>query len=136
MPELLSPYHSALIAGVVLASLIMLQVLIADVASIKAKHVPGMPITDGHGSFLFRSARALGNTNETLGLFLLTAVLAMAFGARAQWVNALVWAYVAGRAGHMLFYYLRQGLLRSISFGIGLGATFALLLLTLGAAFS
>jgi uncharacterized MAPEG superfamily protein len=136
MPEALLAYHSAFVALVVLASLVMLQVLIADYASIRAKHVPGMPVTSGHTSFHFRSVRALGNTNETLGLFLLVFGLAVLFAARAPWVNALVWAYVAGRAGHMLFYYLRQGLLRSLSFGLGLGATLGLLALTLMAAVS
>jgi uncharacterized MAPEG superfamily protein len=127
MPETLAPYHSTLIACVVLAGLVLLQVLVADFASIRAKHVPGMPITEGHGSFLFRSARALANTNETLGLFLLLAALALALGANAQWTAILAWTYVAARAGHMGFYYLRMGLARSISFGVGLAAQAALL---------
>jgi uncharacterized MAPEG superfamily protein len=136
MTEAMHAYQPTLVACAALAALIMVQVLVADYASIRSKHVPGMPITDGHASFLFRSSRALGNTNETLGLFLLVFGLAVLFAARAPWVNALVWAYVAGRAGHMLFYYLRQGLLRSLSFGLGLGATLGLLALTLMAAVS
>ena len=136
MTETLLAYQPTLVACAALAVLVMIQVLVADFASIRSKHVPGMPITDGHGSFLFRSARALGNTNETLGLFLLLVALAVLLGARAQWVNVLAWVYVAGRAGHMTFYYARKGFARSCSFGVSLGAQLALLVLVVMAAFS
>jgi uncharacterized MAPEG superfamily protein len=133
---MLMPYESAMVALLVLASLILVQVLVADYASIKAQHVPGMPVTSGHASFHFRAVRALGNTNETLGLFLLVFGLAVLFAAWAQWVNGLVWVYVAARAGHMIFYYLRRGFIRSIFFGFSLGATAGLLAVTLTAAFT
>ena len=131
MQEALLAYHSTLMACTVLAVLIFVQVLVADYASIKAKHVPGMPVTSGHTSFHFRATRALGNTNETLALFLLLAALAVLLGANAKWTNVMAWAYVAGRAGHMTFYYLRMGLARSSFFGISLGAQFGLLVLCL-----
>lgn len=131
MQEALLAYHSTLIACTVLGVLIFIQVLIADIASMKAKHVPGMPVTSGHSSFHFRAVRAIGNTNETLGLFLLLAALAILLGASAKWTNIMAWLYVAGRAGHMTFYYLRMGLARSSSFGISLGAQFGLLVLCL-----
>lgn len=134
MSEALLAYHSMLVAGAVLAVLIMVQVLVADVAGMRAKHVPGMPVTDGHASFHFRSVRALGNTNETLGLFLLLAALAVALAAPAKWVNALAWTYVAARAGHMGFYYLRMGKARSLAFGLGLAAQFGLLVVVVAAA--
>ena len=135
MTDTLLAYHSTLIACVVLAGLIMVQVLVADLASMKEKHVPGMPVTSGHASFHFRAVRAIGNTNETLGLFLLLVVLATALGANATWTNVLAWVYVGARAGHMTFYYLRQGLLRSTAFGVSLAAQAGLLLLVLAAAF-
>lgn len=135
MAEALVAYHSTLLAGAVLAVLIMAQVLVADLAGMKAKHVPGMPVTDGHGSFHFRAVRAIGNTNETLPLFLLLAGLALLLGANAQWTNALAWTYVAARAGHMAFYYARIGLARSVAFGFSLGAQAGLLLVVLAAAF-
>jgi uncharacterized MAPEG superfamily protein len=135
MAEAFVAYHSTLFAGVVLAVLLMVQVLVADLAGMKAKHVPGMPVVDGHASFHFRSVRALGNTNETLPLFLLLAGLALALGANVQWTNALAWVYVAARAGHMAFYYARIGMARSIAFGFSLGAQFALMVLVLAAAF-
>ena len=135
MLETLLPYHSTLLACVVLAVLILVQVLVADFVSIKLRHVPGMPVTEGHSSFHFRAVRAIGNTNETLGLFLLTVALAILFGARAQWVNLLVWVYVAARAGHMTFYYARVSWARSTAFTFGIGAQIALLVLALMAAF-
>lgn len=129
MQDALLAYHSTLVACLVLAGLIYVQVLVADLAGVGQKHVPGMPVTSGHASFHFRAVRAIGNTNETLGLFLLLAALAVALGANVQWTSILAWTYVAGRAGHMGFYYAKLGLARSISFGIGLAAQFGLLAL-------
>jgi len=129
MSEALLAYHSTLVAGAVLAALIIAQVLITDLAGMRVKHVPGMPVTDGHSSFHFRSARALANTNETLGLFLLLAALAVGLGANAKWTGMLAWVYVAGRAGHMTFYYARMGLARSTAFSVSLAAQVGLLLL-------
>ena len=131
MTEALLAYHSTLMACTALAVLIFIQVLVADAAGMKAKHTPGMPVTDGHASFHFRAVRALGNTNETLAMFLLLAALAILLGANPKWTNIMAWAYVAGRAGHMTFYYLRMGLARSSCFGISLGAQFGLLVLCL-----
>lgn len=128
MQEALLAYQSTLCAATVLAGLILLQVLVADVAGMRAKHVPGMPVTDGHASFHFRATRALGNTNETLGLTLLLLALALLLGANPKWTNALAWTYVAARAGHMAFYYARLGPARSIAFGVGLAAQIGLLI--------
>jgi len=127
MQETLLAYHPTLVACTVLAGLILIQVLVADLAAMKSKHVPGMPVTDGHASFHFRAVRAIGNTNETLGLFLLLAALALLLGANPKWVNALAWTYTAARAGHMSFYYTRIGMARSIAFGVGLFAQLGLL---------
>jgi len=129
MSEALLAYQSTFVACVVLAGLILIQVLVADLVSIKARHVPGMPVTDGHASFHFRAVRAIGNTNETLGLFLLLAALAVVLGASARWTAILAWVYVAGRAGHMTFYYARIGWARSTAFSISLAAQIGLLLL-------
>jgi uncharacterized membrane protein YecN with MAPEG domain len=77
MQELLMPYHSLLAACTALVGLVLVQVLVADFAGIRAKHVPGMPIADGHKSFLFRATRAHGNTVENLALFVMTVLLAV-----------------------------------------------------------
>jgi len=127
MADFLVPYASTLAACVALSALILVQVLVADVAGMRAKHVPGMPVTDGHRSFFFRAVRAHANTTENLGVFVLLVLAALALGARAGWTGALVWAFVAARALHMACYYADWRLARSVAFGAGLLAQFGLL---------
>jgi uncharacterized MAPEG superfamily protein len=133
MLEGLLPYHPTLLACAVLAVLMFVQVIVLDVASIRAKHVPGMPITAGHGNFLFRAARAHGNTNENLALFLLLIVLAVLLGAAPRWTWYAAWAFTLARAGHMFFYYFDWRAARSVAFGAGLLAQFALLVIVVQA---
>jgi uncharacterized MAPEG superfamily protein len=133
MSEALIAYHSTLLACVALSVLVTLQVLVADLAAIKTGHVPGMPVTSGHANFHFRAVRAIGNTNETLALTLMLVVLAIVLGANPKWTNALAWVYVAGRAGHMAFYYAKLGLARSTAFGVSLLATVGLLVAVVAA---
>jgi uncharacterized MAPEG superfamily protein len=128
MQDFMIPYTSALAACVTLGGLIFIQVLVADVAGMKAKHVPGMPVTEGHASFHFRAVRALANTNETLALFVLLLIAALLLQARPGWVNALVWTFTAARALHMGCYYARWSLARSAAFSVGLLAQFGLLI--------
>jgi uncharacterized MAPEG superfamily protein len=124
MPEFLVPYGSALTAFVILGGLYLAQALVADVVGIRAGHVPGMPVTSGHGDLLFRATRAQANTNENLPIFLLLSVSAILLGASVVWTNRLVWAFVLARAAHMVAYYADLRPLRSAMFGIG---TFALI---------
>jgi uncharacterized MAPEG superfamily protein len=123
----LLPYQGLLCASAVLAALALIQVVVVDFASIRAKHVPGMPVTDGHGSFLFRATRAHGNTNENLPVQILLTLLAVLLAADPRWATGAAWAFVAARAGHMLFYYFDLRILRSIAFGAGLLAQLVLL---------
>jgi uncharacterized MAPEG superfamily protein len=135
MPELLLPYHSLLAASAVLAALVMVQVLVADVAGMRVKHVPGMPVAGGHGDFHFRATRAHANTNENLPVQVLLTLLAVLLAADPRWSAGAAWAFAAARAGHMAFYYFDLRLARSIAFGVGLAAQFVLLvacLMTLG----
>lgn len=128
MQDFLVAYTSSLAACTALGALVYTQVLVVDVAQIKAKHVPGMPVTDGHKSFLFRAVRAHANTNENLGLFLLLMFTAVLLQANTAWVNGLAWVFVAARALHMACYYARWGIARSVAFGAGLAAQFGLLI--------
>ena len=127
MLELLLPYQGVLAAGAVLAALVIVQVLVADVAGMQAKHVPGMPVTAGHANFHFRATRAHANTNENLPVQVLLTVVAVLLAASPRWATAAAWAFTAARAGHMLFYYMDLRLARSIAFGLGLAAQLALL---------
>lgn len=129
MQELLMPYHDSLDGLWVLAALIAVQFAVADVAGIRARHVPGMPITEGHGSFLFRATRAYANTNENLGFFLLLVLICFFAGANPKWTAVGVWIFAAARAAHMGFYYADLRALRSTAFSVGAVAQLGLLVI-------
>lgn len=127
MHELLHPYHASLLGLLSLAVLMAIQFVVADLAAIGQKHVPGMPVTQGHDNFFFRATRAYANTNENIGVFLVALLACVLGGADAQWTSNGVWLFVAGRAGHMAFYYAKLGLMRSVCFGLGALGTLVLI---------
>ncbi len=133
MSEWLSLYEATVFALGATAGLLLIQILVADVAGIRARHEPGTPIAADHGSFLFRASRAHANTNESVAVFALLAVFGIFAGATATWLNALAWGYVAGRAGHMLCYYLDQRLARSAFFVVSLLALVGMLIVGIAA---
>jgi uncharacterized MAPEG superfamily protein len=118
--EFIEPYKiTVLIMG--LAGLtFMLQLIIADIIGIKAKHIPGHPIAPDHGDFLFRASRAISNTNESVAIFILFVLFSILSYANPQWVNIGAVVYLAGRIAHMLFYYSNSALCRGISFAVSL----------------
>lgn len=120
MQELLMPYHTSVLGLLALAVIAVIQFLVADVVGIRAKQVPGLPVTGGHDSFLFRATRANANTAENLALFLLLVVLCIFSAANPHWTAIGVWIFVAARAAHMSFYYADLRTLRSTAFGVGL----------------
>jgi len=120
MTDLVAPYFTALAGYVVLAVLVLTQVLVADVAAMRAGHVPGTAVTGGHDNFFFRATRAHANTNESLATFLLLSVAAILLRANATLTNVFVAVFVASRAVHMLAYYADQRTLRSTAFVVGL----------------
>ena len=126
MPEFLLPYTGVIGAFGAAGVLILLQMLVADFAGIRSRHVPGTPVPPDHGLFLFRAVRAHANTNESVAAFVLLALFGIFSAANAQWLNGLAWTYVGARIAHMLSYYADQRLLRSVAFGIGLLALLAM----------
>jgi uncharacterized MAPEG superfamily protein len=135
MMDFVFPYLTTLASWVVLAILVLVQVLVADVAAMRTGHVPGIAVTGGHDDFLFRATRAHANTNESLALFLLLTVAAIFLRANAPLTNVFAAVFVASRAVHMLAYYADQRTLRSTAFvvalvcliGLAVCATIALL---------
>ena len=127
MQELLAPYGSSLAGFICLGGLYVAQSFVADAVAIRAKHVPGMPVTTGHDDLFFRATRAQANTNENLGVFLLASLAAILLAANAWWTNAFVWTFVAARLAHMLAYYADQRLLRSTAFSVSVVAVIGLL---------
>lgn len=131
MQAWLEPYALTVLAMSATAALFIVQMLVLDVAGIRARHVPGAPVPADHGSFHFRATRAHANTNESIAAFILLVVIAIFSAASPKWTAVFAWLYVGGRLGHMLCYYADLRLARSIAFGISLIALVALLVLTL-----
>lgn len=125
--DFIAPYASTVFAVGVLAAIQVLQQLVADLVAIRRKHEPGTALPGGHDDLLFRSGRAFANSVENTGVFLLTLAFAVLREADPSWVDRLVWAHVAGRAGHMVCYWLDARLARSLFFTIGLLAVIGLL---------
>lgn len=109
------------------AALFLVQFIIYDIAALKAKHTPGHQVKEDHGIFLFRAHRAMANSNETLALFILNSLFAILSQANADWVNACAIGYLAGRVGHMVFYYLNLSILRSLAFVVSFLAMLVML---------
>ena len=110
-----------------IGGLLLVQVLVSDVISIRAKHPPGAPVPMDHSSLLFRVHRAHANTNETLAGFVLLTLFALAAKANPEWLNGLAMTYIGARLAHMTCYYANLKLLRSVAFGISLVALVGIL---------
>lgn len=116
MADALQPYSLAILAAGLMAVLLFAQILIADIAAIWAKTQPGKPLDYNPASFHFRASRSFHNTNESIAVFILLLGVCIALAAQPALVNLMAWAYVAGRIGHMLTYYLGWNLARTLSF--------------------
>jgi len=133
MQDWLPPYGPAIAALGVTAGLLLLQILVADVASIRARHVPGTPVEADHAHFLFRAVRAHANTNESIAAFTLLVLSGVLAGASPRWINLLAWVYVGARVAHMLFYYAGVQIARSLSFALAMAALVGMLVVGVAA---
>lgn len=127
MHQWLAPYSLTVYAMLATAFLFLVQLLVLDVAGIVAKHIPGTPVQADHSRFLFRVTRTHANTNESVAVFILLAVVAIFTAATPAWVNACAWLYVVARLGHMLCYYADLRAARSVAFALSLMALLSLL---------
>ena len=114
--DVFSAYSESVIALGVLAVLMLVQLLIADVIGIKQKHIPGTSVPSDHKLLLFRATRTVANTNESIGIFLVAFVFAVLSGASTSWVGYSVWGFVIARAIYALMYYADRRMMRSIVF--------------------
>jgi hypothetical protein len=64
MAEWLTPYAATVVAIGATSSFLLIQILVADFAGIRARHERGTPISADHDDFLFRASRAHADTNE------------------------------------------------------------------------
>ncbi len=113
----------------VIGGLLLFQLLVADVCGIVSGHTPGTGVPPDHDDKLFRATRAHANTNESIGSFLAIAAFGIAVSAAPVWLNNLSLLYLAGRIGHMCYYYYADlRVLRSLFFGVSLLALFGMLI--------
>ena len=117
---LLNAYQTTVLACGALASLLLIQLLIADVVGITSKHVPGTLVEASHDNLLFRVSRTVANANESIAVFILIVLFCVFSGADATYTGYLAWAYVISRVAYALCYYFNQQMLRSLCFGISL----------------
>lgn len=112
------PYKLTVLVLGLAGFMFLIQLAIADVLSIRAKHPPGYSITQDHDSLLFRAHRVLANSNESAGILILFALFGMLSSANPAWLNGCALAYLVGRVGHMIFYYGNLKIARSVAFAI------------------
>lgn len=120
--ELLEPYSLTLICMALAGLLLLAQLIIADIAAIKAKHTAGYPIQADRSKFIFRSARAHANTNESISIFVIFSITGILLQANPQWLGLMSSIYIVGRIVHMTAYYADKKTIRSMAFGISLAA--------------
>lgn len=129
--ESIVAYHLTGLAMGAAGGLLFLQLLVADVAGMKASRIPGAPIEPDHDSFLFRASRALGNMNESVSIFIIFTLVGILSTADPIWLGRLAWLYIVARAAYMLCYWFNIKLMRSVFFAIsflallGLGVVMA-----------
>jgi|TARA_B100000809_G_scaffold48858_1_gene43672 uncharacterized MAPEG superfamily protein len=118
--EFIEPFKITVLVLGLLALTFLLQLLIVDIVGLKSGHEPGHPIPANHNDALFRVARAISNTNESVRIFILAVIFSIFSSASPEWLSYGTLVYLAGRVGHMVFYYSNLKSLRSIAFGISL----------------
>ena len=105
-------YAGSVLALGAMALLMLVQLLVADVIGIRAKHVPGTPVLADHQSLLFRTTRTVANTNESIAVFILAILFCILSGASPAYTAYAAWAFVLSRALYAVFYYCNLQTLR------------------------
>ncbi|MGE3348572.1 MAG: MAPEG family protein [Ramlibacter sp.] len=113
-------YHVTLAAMTLAALLLVVQLIIADLTAIRSRHKAGYPIPADSKTFLFRSARAHTNTNESISAFVLLATVGVLSSAPPGALGFLSMSWVICRLAHMGFYYANRKSWRSLSFAASL----------------
>ncbi|WP_221795999.1 MAPEG family protein [Oceanobacter mangrovi] len=108
MTDLLSQYHLALQALMLMFATLMVQSLVAATAHrSQQRYIPGVLDSQlGHESFVFRSHRTFMNSLENLPLMVGPAIVGMLAGFDAAQLGIMCWIYAICRILHMALYYL------------------------------
>lgn len=124
--EQIAAYHMTGVAMAAAGILLFVQLLVADIAGMRVPHIPGAPIEPDHSNFIFRAHRALGNMNESVGIFIIFALVGILSAADPLWLGRIALGYIAARTGYMLCYWFNIKLMRSVFFGLSLLALLGL----------
>jgi len=116
----LEAYSSAVAAMGFVAALMMVQLLVADVLGITRKHTPGSSVPVDHSNLLFRATRAVGNINESIGIFLCALLFCLFSTASPVYTAYAAWGYATARTLYLLCYYMNLQIARSVCFGASL----------------
>lgn len=122
-------YESTILSLGVLATLLFIQLIVADVIGIKSKHLPGGSIRPDHNNLLFRATRTVANTNESIAIFILAVLFCMYAAANPTHTAYASWGFVAARAAYAVCYYADIRIARSIMFGLSLLFLIALIVI-------
>jgi len=124
----LQPYSLTFTAVGVLSALLLVQIAALDIMGLRAKHPAGTPIAADHSISLFRVSRVVGNTNESLGIFILLVIFCLGRNVSPFVTGLLSWVYVGARIAYTLCYYANIKRARSVMFGLAFFALLGLLL--------
>ncbi|MCH7743118.1 MAG: MAPEG family protein [Proteobacteria bacterium] len=126
--EVFQAYQYTIYSMGAVAGLMIIQIIVIDITGILTRHTPGSSIEVDHNNFLFRATRSLGNTNESIAVFIMLALFCILSMASPSITAVCAWSYFFARLGHTLFYYAKIGFARSICFGLVLFSLVAMLL--------
>ena len=121
-------YASSIAALGAVATLLLLQLIAADVLGIARRHTPGTSVSEDHGDPLFRVSRALANANESVAIFVCGLLFCVLGGASPAYTAAAAWSYFGCRLLYAACYYANLQIPRSAVFGLSLLSLAALLL--------
>lgn len=122
-------YESTILSLGVLASLMLVQFLIADVVGIRSKHIPGTAVPSDHNLILFRATRMVANTNETIGIFIIAVLFCIYSNANPAHLAYACWTFVAARTVYIVCYLGDLRILRSCVFVVCLLSLIAILVI-------
>ncbi|MFK7976832.1 MAG: MAPEG family protein [Halioglobus sp.] len=131
MEVLLASYEYSIWALGYVAALMLVQLLVADVVGIAKKHVPGTVVESNHSNILFRTARTVGNVNESIGIFICGLLFCLLTSASPQYTAYAAWGYATSRTLYAVCYYANLQTLRSVVFGFSLLSLVALIVVGL-----
>jgi uncharacterized MAPEG superfamily protein len=129
MNTMFQSYGLSIAALGFISGLMLIQVLISDVLGISKKHISGTTVLPDHSDSLFRASRTVGNTNESIAIFICALLFCILSSASPIYTAFAAWAFVTSRTLYAMFYYANLQTLRSVSFGISLLALGALIVI-------